>query len=155
MIRLILRSFDAVESSAGEAKLHRARESAAKYHDGRERHTALAEALLDVSHLAVLAGDDHVAVRYDIECDAETIGMQLRDRQLLAVENSSVEIQEDAPVEFEFDSQGDALFAFFAGLRVFHAVNVTHSGQVGARAESASCAFEDNHFHIIILFRFV
>ena len=81
--------------------------------------------------------------------------MQLCDRQLLAVENSSVEIQEDAPVEFEFDSQGDALFAFFAGLRVFHAVDVTHSRQVGARAESASRALEDDYFHIIIILSFV
>jgi len=43
-----------------------------------------------------------VAVRNDIERNAETIGMELSYRQLLAIENSSVKIQEDTPVEFEY-----------------------------------------------------
>jgi len=72
-----------------------------------------------VSHLTVLAGDDHVAVRYDIECNAETIGVELSDRQLLAVENSSVEIQEDAPVEFEFNLRGMRCFPFSPGFGSF------------------------------------
>ena len=81
--------------------------------------------------------------------------MKLSDRQLLAVENSSMKIQENAPVKFEFDPQGDALFAFFAGLRVFHAINVTHSRQVGAGAESASRAPEDDYFYIVIILSFI
>jgi len=39
--QVVFRRLDAVESSACETKLHRARESAAKYHDRRERHSAL------------------------------------------------------------------------------------------------------------------
>ena len=101
-----------------------------------------------MSHLAVLAGDDHVAVRHDVERDAETVFVQLGYGELFAVEDSPVEIEKHSPVEFEFNSQGDALFGLFARLGVLHAVDIADARKIGARAEGFAFAFENDDLHI-------